>query len=50
MKHKSKGVQRNMLEKMGRSFVLALQSPLEEANRYDIFYLENITMTHKITL
>ena len=31
--HNQRGVQRSMLEKMGKSFVLALQSKLEEDDR-----------------
>ena len=34
LSHKRLGVQRSMLEKMGRSFVLSIQTPLEEANKY----------------
>ena len=34
MVHRTLGVQRSMLEKMGRSFVLSVQTPLEEANKY----------------
>ena len=34
LSHKRLGVQRSMLEKMGRSFVLSIQTPLEEADKY----------------
>ena len=38
MIHRNLGVQRDMLEKMGRSFVISIQGPLEDVSRYISHY------------